>query len=342
MKNSITLIVILLILFSLSCERDITSHSSIMSIQISDYLLPGYFVTALSFDSREAAWIGTFKQGLIKYDGSATFYNSTNSSLPDSIIIWDIAVDKTDNVWIASDVGLIKYDNDDFNVYNTSNSPIPEDIVWSIAVDQNNVLWFACCRFRQGGLVKFDGKKWTVYTPENSAMPFHSVRDVAVDGRNNVWLTMSETIGSACVIKISGDNWKIYDEDDFGFAPYYFRDLTVDKENNIYASLDYGLSSCYDVTRPNIVEYDGSGWRVNNPADENGESLGYVGKMATDLHGHLWASLYSKKGASLAFYNGIKWIYNNPDVPLDWSSEIAVDQSNTVWVGTGSGIYLIK
>jgi ligand-binding sensor domain-containing protein len=299
-------------------------------------------VTAISFDSKGTAWIGTFKQGLIRYDGNATFYNSNNSPLPDSIVIWDIAVDNNDNIWIGSDAGLIKYDKMDFTLYNTSNSPLAEDVVWSITIDNNNILWFASCRFRQGGLMKFDGVNWTLYTPENSELPSNSVRDVIVDSRNSIWVAMGEVVNNGCIIKITGDNWTIFDKEDIKFIPYYFRNLAVDIENNLYASIDYRLSSLWDVTRPNIIKYDDKNWTINNPVDEKSESLGYVGIINIDLLGNIWATLHGREGLSLAVFNGKKWVYNDSDIPIDWSSEIAVDKSNTVWLGTGDGIYLIK
>lgn len=343
MKKLIILFVILSLVIYFSCEKEITSpNSRNVSIQISDHILHGYFVTSVAFDSKGTAWIGTFKQGLIKYDGNATFYNSENSTLPDSIVMRDIAVDKNDNIWIGSNAGLIKYNKNDFTLYNTSNSPILENIVWSIAIDDDDILWFASCRFRQGGLMKFDGENWTTYTPENSKLPSNSVRGVIVDSRNNKWVAMSETVNNGCIIKISGDNWTIFDKKDIGFSPYYFGNLAVDIENNVYASLDYGLSSLWDMTRPNIIKYDGNQWTINNPIDEKGESLGYVGKINIDLSRNLWASLYDREGFVLSVYNGKRWLYNNPDIPIDWISEITIDKKNTVWLGTGNGIYLIK
>lgn len=339
----IILFIMLLSIIYFSCEKKITSPNfRNVSIQISDHILQSYFVESIAFDSKGTAWIGTFKQGLIKYDGNATYYNSNNSTLPDSIVMWDIAVDKNDNIWIGSNAGLIKYDNNDFTLYNTSNSPLAEDIVWSIAIDDNNILWFASCRFRHGGLMKFDGNNWTIYTLENSELPFNSVRDVIVDSRNNIWVAMSEVVNNGSIIKITGDNWTIFDKEDIGFIPYYFRNLAVDIENNVYASIDYGLSSLWDMTRPNIIKYDGKNWTIINPVNENGESLGYVGKINIDLLGNIWASLEGREGFVLSVYNGNKWIYNNSDIPFDWISEISIDNKNTVWLGTGNGVYLIK
>ena len=88
--------------------------------------------------------------------------------------------------------------------------------------------------------------------------------------------------------------------------------------------------------------YDGKNWKINNPVDEKGESLGYVGKINIDFLGNIWATLHGRDGLSIAVFNGKKWLYNDSDIPIDWSSEIAVDKSNTVWLGTGDGIYLIK
>ena len=94
-------------------------------------------------------------------------------------------------------------------------------------------------------------------TPENSELPSNSIRDVIVDKENNIWLAMSEIINNGCIIKISGEAWTIYDTEDLGIMPYYFGNLAVDTNNNIYASIDYTLSSLWDMTRPNIIKFDG-------------------------------------------------------------------------------------
>ena len=67
--------------------------------------LDGYAIRAIAFDSKGNAWIGAFKKAnpenektqdcIIRYNGQETeIYNSENS-------IFDIAVDKNDNVWIG-------------------------------------------------------------------------------------------------------------------------------------------------------------------------------------------------------------------------------------------------
>jgi len=326
-----------------SCEKKITApRLRNASINISDHILPGHFVTAISFDSKGTAWIGTFQQGLIKYDGAVTCYDSNNSTLPDSVVICDIAVDKNDVVWIGSGSGLIKYDHKEFTVYNTSNSPLAENSVWSIAVDNNNILWFASSRALGGGLMKLDGEQWTLYSPENSELPYPGVRDVIVDKSNNTWITVNEHVNDGCIMKITGESWTLFDKEDFGFELYFVKYLAVYGENNLYASIDYSLSSSLDKTRPNIIQYDGKTWTINNPVDEEGESLGFVTEIGVDLFGNVWAALRRRDDIVLSVYNGTKWIYNNSDFPISSIFEIAINKKNTIWLGTGDGIYLME
>ncbi|RKY57130.1 MAG: hypothetical protein DRP96_10520 [Candidatus Neomarinimicrobiota bacterium] len=339
-KKAFILSVLLLLFLFNACDKEITKPADRnLLLDNYDYILPDYFVTAIAFDSRGTAWIGTFKQGIIKYNGSATYYDSDNSNLPDSIVVRDIAVDKNNVVWIGSDAGLIKYSEDRFTVYDTANSPLAENVVWSIAVDADNVLWLASCRFRQGGLMTFDGLNWTLYTPDNSEMPANGIQSITIDSQNRIWLTAGN---AGCVVRISNNAWTIFGEEEIGFRPYYPWDIAVDGEDAVYVTIDYRLSSLADMTRPNLIKYNGKNWTVINPVDENGESLGYVECVCCDLDGKVWVSVYGGQYWGLAVYDGNIWKYNDGDGLFGSIFEIAADQENTMWIGTGSGIYLIE
>ena len=138
--NKITIIVLIsLLLIHFSCHNDISSP--LENIQLSDHILEGYYITAIDFDSEGTAWIGTFRQGLIKYDGNITCFDTNNTSLPDSLYIRDIAVDKNDRVWIGTNKGLVKYCNDEFIFFTKSNSIMVTDNVYAISIDsEDNVL----------------------------------------------------------------------------------------------------------------------------------------------------------------------------------------------------------
>ena len=211
-------------------------------------ILSGYHVRAITFDSKENAWVGTFKQGVIKYNKEeALLYNSTNSIIPEDFVVWDIAVDKNDNVWIAGGVvggvgGLLKYDGKKFTLYNSQNTPMPQDQVLAVEVDSKNNIWFTSCNYNKGGLVKYDGTQWTVYTAENSALPYNTINSIAIDQSDNVWVALYNHL-----IKVSNSGWEVYTCDDLGFTPYYLppgkpsdiQNIKIDSRNRVVGTLYY-------------------------------------------------------------------------------------------------------
>jgi ligand-binding sensor domain-containing protein len=337
MKKLLLLPLLIIQLLFLSCNNEILSPLN--NVQISDHILPEFFVTSIAFDNKGTVWVGTFDNGLVKYHSSVTHYTSKNSSLPDNLLIWEVVVDKIDNVWLASNKGLIKFDNTNFHIYNKSNSPLITDNVFSLAVDKDNTLWFTSYVFREGGLMKYDGTTWTLYSPQNSQLPASLINDIFVDNRNNKWITVGETVNNGCIIRINNENWTLFGKEDIGFNPYFPWRLSGN-ENQIHASIDYRLSSQMDMNRPNIISYNGNQWKINNPVNEEGESLGYVGEIAVDLNGNLWAETY-KYG--IAVYDGKKWYYNKSELSVQSGIfDISIDRKNNIWIGSGDGIYIIK
>lgn len=294
-------------------------------------ILDGYFITAIAFDSQGNAWIGTFKQGLIKYNSKETIvYNSSNSKLPPNLVIWDIAVDSKDNVWSGCG-GLMKYDGVNFTLYNSSNTTIPEDFVYSIAIDSKDNIWFTSCRFREGGIVKYDGTNWTVYTPDNSELPVSFVQSIAIDNDDNTWLAMGEIVNNAVLAKISGRGWTAYSDDDLGFSPYYFGNIQVNSKNQICGAIDYSLSSTMVNSGPQVFIFNG----------KTTEQLSFDNKtriksLTVDRDDNIWCNTYN----GYAVYNGEKWIVD--DSTFKNASVFTIKQSpeNKMWIGTGDGIYI--
>lgn len=331
-------IVNLLFLIFVACRGNPTSPS----LEVREHILPGYFVTAMARDSKGTLWLGTFRQGLVKYDGKATVYNSKNSPLPDSLHVQDIAIDHNDEIWFSASIGLIHFDRKNFTIFNTTNSPLTYDKIRSIAIDKNNVIWMAAPNINLGCLATFDGKNWQVFTPENSMLPAKVIRDIVIDNRNNVWAAMNGTVTSTCLLKISGNAWKIYDQTEIGFTPYYWGNLAVDSHDNLYASIDYMLSSLYDTSRPGLVKFDGQKWTVRTPLNEYGESLGYVNSVDVDWSGNIWTSVMGEGHIILAIFDGEHWIRHPVKMELAGRTPIIFDGSNYAWVGTANGVYVFE
>ncbi|MEN6512092.1 MAG: two-component regulator propeller domain-containing protein, partial [Chloroherpetonaceae bacterium] len=82
-------------------------------------------------------WVGT-DGGLVSIDkttGDPTFYNSSNSGLPNNYV-WSIAIDGSGTKWIGTLAGgLAQFDGTNWTVYHALKSGLPNNFVLSIAID---------------------------------------------------------------------------------------------------------------------------------------------------------------------------------------------------------------
>ncbi len=325
------IILLLCIIISLSSCEKLDDYPGHIETDFNHKILDGYFVKSIAFDSQGNAWIGTFKQGLIRYNsGGTTIYNSANSIIPDTSVIYDIAVDSKDNIWIGCE-GLIKFDGNEFTRYNSTNSPIPEDFVYSIAIDSKDNIWFTSCRFRQGGIVKYDGTNWTVYRPDNSELPVNFVKSIAIDNNDNVWLALSEIVTKTYLVRIKNDNWITYTSEDLGFSPYYIGNIQLNSKNEVCGAIDYSLSSTIYNNGPQVFIFDGK-----SSQQLQYDSISGVKSITVDNEDNIWCAAYG----GYAVYNGKEWIIDNTS--FEEFSVFTIEQAldHSIWIGTGSGIYI--
>ena len=317
--NYLAIAAIIMATVTTSCVKD-DGKSSLQKI------LDGYGVNKIAFDSKGNAWILTQKKEIIRYNEKETVvYNSNNSIIPEDFYIWDMVVDKNDNVWIGGIGGLLKYDGKEFTLYNSQNTAMPEDIVWDIEVDSKNNLWLASCRVRQGGLVKYDGTEWTVYTPSNSALPVNMIHSIAIDKSDNVWLALGETVTMGCLVKISNGKWNIYTEKELGFQPYWCGGIQCDSKNRLWGSISYFLSSSSGPHFPHFIIFDGKKTTLLSYDD--------LTKISVDSNDYVW-------------YFGGLWIGNRwtqlDNSEFGGSSVRVVKEApdHRIWFGTEDGIYI--
>lgn len=327
MKTPLMATLALLVLSA--CEK--TTLSDKPDTGFENRILDEYFVNSMAFDLAGNAWIGTFKQGLIKYSPSETIvYNSSNSIISDDWVIRDIEIDRRGNVWLATE-GLVKYDGKEFIHYNTGNSDIPEDIVWEIEIDSGGNLWMSSGRFNSGGLARFNGSQWKVYTPENSPLPANHIQGIAIDAHDNVWLAVADYVEKTYLAKISGEQWSFVSDDDLGFTPYYFGNIRVNRRNQVCGSIDYSLSSRWDNERTQVFIYKG-----DTTEQFIIDSIHNVRSLYIDNQDNIWCIAYG----GYAVYDGSEWF--SDQTTFRESSVFAIEQARDgkIWIGTGEGIYI--
>ncbi len=146
-------------------------------------------ILSIAIDSNYVVWIGTLKDGLLKYQGDVlTRYDSTNSLLPVNLV-QTIEVDAFNNKWIGTigdSGGLVKFDDFQWSLWELSLFGIESNSVKDIEIDSENNLWIGTY---WNGLVKFDGDSFYVFNSQTTDLNpnWEEINCVFVDDSGNVW-----------------------------------------------------------------------------------------------------------------------------------------------------------
>jgi ligand-binding sensor domain-containing protein len=301
--------------------------------QYPDWKYFGRSYSAYTFaEEGDFMWIGN-TQGIVKLNkitGAKTFYNKTNSPLPDNEIS-KIVIDKKGVKWFGtSNVGLVRFDGINWTVYDTTNSLLRAMLIQDITVDANNNLWIS--PFRNGvggvGLIKYDGTTWTNYTTSNSGLPNNNIGHLFADS-SAIWISTLDGL-----TKFDGTTWKVYNVSNSTISRNNGAiNINKDKNGNLWLLRDDG-----------IEKFDGSIFTFFQQLN-----IGFY-SMTVDADNIVWVGAYGYTGLNspiggVRSFNGTTWTnYDSTNSPISDSDIPAVyaDQSNRIWIGGQNGTVDLK
>jgi ligand-binding sensor domain-containing protein len=222
-------------------------------------------------------WIGTFNNGLIKYEnGILTNYNTINSNLPSNYIN-DLSFDINGNLWgstgriLLEDASLFRFNGTSFEVLNWKNSKIPNYFILNLEFDSKNNLW--CNAIDKGniiglewggGVFKFNGNSWVNYNIINSAIPSNTVFDIFIDSLDNIWLGTF----AGGIAKFDGDSkWKVYNVYNSGLAYNDVNKIMVSNDNMLWIGHMNGGISVVDLENLD---------NITDTVKENDSNIGFT------------------------------------------------------------------
>ena len=250
----------------------------------------------IAVDKNDNVWIGA-SDGVWKYDGNKfTLYSSRNTAMPEDIV-WSIAVDSKNNIWMAScrvrQGGLVKYDGTNWTAYTPTNSALPVNMIHSIAIDKSDNVWLALGEYvTQSYLVKISNDKWDVYDENDFGFKPYWLAGIQCDNKNRVLVSISYMLSS-----FMGPHFPyffIFDGKNTTQLPYgdniSLSETIIDREDNV---LCFGGVWIGEQWRPfdfnydfNGEEYIGNGvWTIEKDVNnriwlgtENGIYIAYPSK----------------------------------------------------------------
>ena len=298
------------------------------------------FILNVEIDKNDNIWIGTFSEGIAKFDGiNWIVYNTHNSGLSNDSIC-DMCFDNQNNLWIGTSNGLTKFDGTNWTVYNMENSNLPVRFVFSVAVDKDNILWIGCGNSEKGGLMKFDGTNWELFTPENSILPSRIISKIFVDRSNNKWLATWPYQDKGGVVKIEGHKWTVFNKYN-SIIPYNMADdITQDKNGNIWVAITALLYDKYGVFEGSLLRYDGKNWKEFKPHDYVPKLTNRISCVKVDMNNNIWIATEPESNEpqkyEIAMFNGKEWyVVSEIDstFPHDYIDDMEFDKNNNLWIG---------
>ncbi len=294
-------------------------------------------------------------------------WNTSNSGINTNSIN-SLAVDSSNNVWLATNFGITKFDGINWTFYNDVNSPLPNNDCFHI-VSEGNVIWIGT----SDGLVKFDGlSNWTVYTTSNSGMPLNYIVSLDVDISGNKWIGTIDAFGtiSGGLTKFDGATWYTYTTGNSGLTSDRINSTFVDRHNNKWIANSFGLdyfdnslwstyipsnsgipSSVIGTTKEDQVDglywintieglalFDKTqnSWTVFDTSNVLPDN--YIFDIEIDALNRKWVSCYY---TGVAMFDNNTWIIydsSNAGSFIKYAMDISLDLRGGVWLNTGYGL----
>jgi ligand-binding sensor domain-containing protein len=118
---------------------------------------PYYVVTDLAIAPNDVVWVGTFQDGLYRFESGTWTHYTTAEGLVDNMIV-GLAVDPQNNLWVCGPYTLSRFDGQAWQVVPIDGHAQMSSKLTSLAITPAGQVWVAV---EQEGAYQFDGQSWT-------------------------------------------------------------------------------------------------------------------------------------------------------------------------------------
>jgi len=283
-------------------------------------------------DSSGLIWVATESWGadpqyggLCKFNGTSWTNYRKNNGLGNNMIN-KLALDSSNNIWMATGYGVSKYDRSRFTNWDWLDYP---GLTYSkgIAIQNGNIIWLAT-----RDLIRFDGTNWSTYKlpagPDAMA-----IDDIAVDAAGNKWVaTFGQLSGGNGVFKFDGSNWTMYLTE---LADANAHDISIAPNGDVWVLSENGVS-----------KFDGTNWTVYN--SDNGlpwENPIFYGEFGFGPNGVVWLAYGEGWAGGLMKFDPStgKWTkYDCLQTAYGIAFSLYMQSPTKLWIGGFMGIDVLE
>jgi len=208
---------------------------------------------ALNMDKYGKLWIGTYKNGIYRYEPSTKTFSHLDDSLglshPE---VLEIFKDNQDNIWIGTGDGLSLWDdiNQQFIAFKSDSNKADSllgKIVQDVHQSKNGEIWVAT----QKGLNLYlpDTNTFQHYS-RDSGLPTSLIRAIADDKQGNLWLTTNKGISTLNPLTGQVTNFDGYDG--LSGLNYYAHSLVSVDNETMFTTSQRGIEF-FSTTNTEII-----------------------------------------------------------------------------------------
>lgn len=300
-----------------------------VSFDVSSRLADGISISSLAVINEDYYFYSSGKQLFCYNNGESGQWDAASKIMA---MAWN---ESDKSLWFGTESsGLGRFKTGKITYFDQNTDHFPRNLVSDVVCDNNGIVWFSCSAHRLGGLGKYSSGTFLFYTPGNSDLPDNLIKSIAF-AADQVYVVTGGTVDNQKVTVIQGDRWK-----HIPVGGYYLMDMDVDQNGNIYIIDDVSLSSSSFSTNKILLCKNG---QCRNILPDNSRWDFWPRLLKTDLRNYLWVSKWgSEKSKNLSVYDGDTWHEAPEGFPDEYINCIAVDQNNTIWLGAGKGIILLR
>jgi len=330
-------------------------HFSVIKHDPEDPISMAYnHLLSLFIDSRGILWIGTFNEGLDRYDSENNefvhfkFDKDDPTSISNGMVNC-IHEDANGDIWAGTDQGLNRLDFNTGKFTRYMHDPddpesLGADKVVSLCHCSDGYIWAGTYG---GGLCRLDLKtgkfKNFRHAPDNpGSLPHNSVTALEVDSHGNLWIgTNGGGVSLLDMRTESFTNFAADPDDPDRLSHQAVFAIHEDTNGIVWMGTNGGGLNRYDPTTGKFMRF------VNDPNDPTSISYNEIYDIYEDRSGVIWLGTYGG-GANKFDLKRKKFVHfrydpNSPNTmghPIIWS--ILEDEPGKVWIGThGGGLDLL-
>ncbi len=305
-------------------------------------------VTAISHDKQGTIWFYADVLYALNPDSNTLEKHKFDfQNQPESVAVFDIENDSTDNVWISTNVGLFRFNSTTFEFYHFRHDPNDKYslggnyVRGGVQVDAQNNLWVGCGF--DGGLNYYDQEtgRFITYLLENNSKRIqtnNSLNTLYLDRQGGLWSGIHHE--GLYYFDTWSKPFRHYSHVEKQTADLSFNKVSCileDNQGHLLIGTERGGLNRFDFNTESFEHF------LHNPADSTSLGTNIITCLYKDSKDRIWVGTY---GSGLGQFHLQTKTFTQYDVTSDPSHNVVNDieesATGTLWLATSLGLFRLN